>query len=39
MAVLMLVVVLPSCGMALVTMITRGGAPSEDSNSEVRNAR
>src|SRR5450755_670746 len=39
MAVLMLVVVLPSWGRALVTMITLGGAPRFDSRSEVRSAR
>src|SRR5438309_10341515 len=35
----MLVVVLPSCGIALVTRTTLGGAPREDSSSEVRSAR
>jgi hypothetical protein len=39
MAVLMLVVVLPSCGRALVTMMTLGGAPRLESRSEVRSAR
>src|SRR5258708_26562071 len=39
MAVLMLVVVLPSCGRALVTMMTLGGAPRFDRRSEVRSAR
>src|SRR5208282_6819639 len=38
-AVLMLVVVLPSCGRALVTMMTLGGAPRLESRSEVRRAR
>src|SRR3984957_3193533 len=35
----MLVVVLPACGRALVTIITFGGAPRLDSKSEVRSAR
>src|SRR5580698_3554796 len=35
----MLVVVLPSWGRALVTIITLGGAPRFDSSSEVRRAR
>src|SRR5208283_3038872 len=35
----MLVVVLPSCGRALVTMMTLGGAPRFESRSEVRSAR
>ena len=39
MAVLMLVVVLPSWGRALVIRITFGGAPLEDSRIDVRNAR
>src|SRR5208282_114523 len=39
MAVLMLVVVLPSWGRALVTMMTLGGAPRLESKSEVRSAR
>src|SRR5208282_6717946 len=38
-AQLMLVVVFPSCGSALVTMITLGGAPRLESNNEVRRAR
>src|SRR5271170_2871596 len=38
-AVLMLVVVLPSCGRALVTMMTFGGAPRLESSNEVRSAR
>src|SRR5579871_4617164 len=38
-AVLILVVVLPSCGRALVTIMTLGGAPMLDSNREVRRAR
>src|SRR6185312_11091411 len=38
-AVLMLVVVLPSCGRALVTMMIFGAAPIEDSRIEVRSAR
>src|SRR4051812_42574260 len=38
-AVLMLVVVLPSCGKALVTIITLGAEPIEDSNIDVRRAR
>ena len=37
--VLMLVVVLPSCGSALVIRIVFGGAPTDVSKSEVRNAR
>ena len=36
MAVLMLVVVFPSCGKALVTRMTLGGAPSEVSSKDVR---
>ena len=36
---LMLVVVLPSCGRALVTMMTFGGAPRLESKREVRSAR
>src|SRR6185312_12586302 len=39
MAVLMLVVVLPSCGSALVTIMILGAAPIEDSKIEVLNAR
>src|SRR5437660_9168003 len=39
MDVLVLVVVLPSCGRALVTIITLGGAPRLESRSEVRSAR
>src|ERR1700690_954552 len=35
----MLVVVLPSWGRALVTMMTLGGAPRLESRSEVRKAR
>src|SRR6202158_5582012 len=35
----MLVVVLPSCGRALVTIMTLGGAPRLESRSEVRSAR
>src|ERR1700690_1053501 len=35
----MLVVVLPSCGRALVPTITLGGAPRFESRSEVRRAR
>src|SRR4029077_5123050 len=35
----MLVVVLPSWGSALVTMMTLGGAPKFDSSREVRKAR
>src|SRR5579884_2295325 len=38
-AVLMLVVVLPSCGSALVTRMTFGGAPVEERRMEVRSAR
>src|SRR6266404_3360668 len=38
-AVLMLVVVLPSWGNALVTMITLGADPIDDNNIEVRKAR
>src|SRR5450432_81874 len=38
-AVLMLVVVLPSWGRALVTRMILGGAPREDKRSEVRRAR
>src|SRR5580693_2012832 len=38
-AQLMLVVVFPSCGSALVIMITLGGAPRFDNNREVRRAR
>src|SRR5579872_2983022 len=38
-AQLMLVVVLPSCGRALVTMMTLGGAPRFDRSREVRRAR
>src|SRR4051794_19440510 len=38
-AVLMLVVVLPSCGSGLVTTMIFGGAPGDDSISEVRKAR
>ena len=38
-AQLMLVVVLPSWGSALVTIITLGGAPRLESSSEVRSAR
>src|SRR5882724_4995178 len=39
MAELMAVVVFPSWGRALVTMMTFGGAPRLESNSEVRRAR
>ena len=35
----MLVVVLPSCGRALVTIMTFGGAPRLERRSEVRRAR
>src|SRR6476659_7770984 len=38
-AVLMLVVVLPSCGKALVMRIVLGGAPSEVKSKDVRKAR
>src|SRR5579863_7961898 len=38
-AQLMLVVLLPSWGRALVTMMTLGGAPRWESRSEVRRAR
>src|SRR3954469_11242222 len=38
-AVLTLVVVLPSCGRALVIRIIFGGAPTEVSRSDVRSAR
>src|SRR3954469_2700369 len=38
-AVLTLVVVLPSCGSALVIRMTLGGEPSDDNKMEVRRAR
>src|ERR1700704_4024950 len=38
-AQLMLVVLLPSCGNALVIIITLGGAPRLDNSREVRRAR
>ncbi len=38
-AQLMLVVVFPSCGSALVIMITLGGAPRFDNSNDVRSAR
>src|SRR5437660_7740667 len=38
-AQLILVVVLPSCGRALVTMMIFGGEPTFDNSSEVRRAR
>src|ERR1035438_607642 len=38
-AELALIVVFPSCGKALVTSITLGGAPNEERRIEVRSAR
>src|SRR3954471_10170039 len=38
-AVLTLVVVLPSCGRALVIKMTFGGEPSDDNKIDVRSAR